>query len=193
MKKLLILFLTLILASSAFVYAKSAEGGSEVTVDTSTLDVEEVINCEDVSDMKERVKCRFDHGTVQTSVPEACRVLSDTTWCEDMYAKSQTCYNDKWGVERDQCLRDVVGFSDIHLTSSLSDDREKFYRYFLLLLYDLEYYAEKEFNQGNIDSDTASDLIVAVVDMKHHVINRGDQTQLRVKLNAYKDLWSDRK
>ena len=179
-------------------FTKFAEGGSEVTAPSSDSSSESSvsatnepsINCEDISDLSERVKCRFDHGTTQQSVPEGCRVLSDTTSCQEMYATSQTCYHDMSGVQRDQCLRDVVGFqAGMELSAEY---RTQYERYLLLLLYDLEYYIEEEFLAGNIDAQTSTDLIVEVIEMKHLVLNGASKAELQTALDNYKTSWGAR-
>lgn len=201
MKKILTVFI-LILALSSVSFAKFSEGGSEVTnePETSSGSFESVqttsasttVDCEEISDQESRILCRFEQGTSKSSVPEGCRVLSDTSWCEVMYSQSQTCYNDKWGIEKDQCLRDVAGFSEDLFGSSEAQARLSYEKYLLLMLYDLEYYIEEEFSEGRLNAEKSAELVSAVVDMKHQVLTKASKASVEASLAQYKTMWSSR-
>ncbi|MDA1197382.1 MAG: hypothetical protein O2779_05490 [Nanoarchaeota archaeon] len=189
MKKLTVLFITLLLLST-FAIAKGGTSGGSITKRAEIAPGEpKAPDCESFNQMKNRIKCRLEFGADTVPVPEPCRAIEDNQWCIDYYVKVLPCYEIK-GVAKDKCFKDLAWFKKKSVKEQAKVDNTKPIRnYMLFVLYDMEEMIEDAKTAGDIDLDTAASLIEDIVNIKIKVINKGAKSEIKQDLATLKASW----
>ena len=141
--------------------------------------------CETYSTVNKRVACRLQYGQAKESVPEACRILSNSQSCQELYRNSIPCYS-KNGKDKDKCFKQLLKFKGARLKDQ---SNEQVRNYLLLLLYDLEEKVEDAYDAGKISEDNAAYVITTIVEIKEKVLQNKPASEIRSSLQTLKSIW----
>jgi len=178
---ILAVLIILISSLAIIVHAKGGSGGASkgYVPGTSTTD------CESYSKVKDRVHCRLVEGTPYVT-PEPCRGISNSAECSALYSSSVKCY-DLNGKDRDKCIRKVAG-----VTRKISEESPNIKKdYLVLLLYNLEEIIEEKYEDGEVKSEDAADIITDIVAIKKDVLNNANINTIKNKVNDLKVKWKN--
>ena len=133
-------------------------------------------DCESYGTVYERVRCRLLYGEAAKSIPEPCRGLSNEQACAKLYSDVTPCYTND-GVAKDQCLKQIAGFTTNSVQTETNTNAMR--DYILFLLYDLQDRVEKAYAYNQITADQAATVIDSIVTAKY-TVTRG-QTASDIK------------
>jgi hypothetical protein len=196
----------LILVSSIGVYAAGSSTGARVRVtagdntsenasDVRVRAADVLVNCEDPSDRRERIKCRLRESRNKTGfntnapgrIPEACRRLDNQEACKKLYRASEHCYELE-GRNKSKCFMRVAGF----VKSKIADEdpkerRVKARHHLVLLLYELQERIEKANENGRIGDSDAAELIDMIVAIKEAILNHEGKDVVKPMLKELRE------
>jgi len=141
---------------------------------------ESKIDCETLSTLKARIKCRIETGNQSYSVPEPCRGLSNENECSELYKKVNPCYEEN-GTEKDICFKKIALYNK-NLPSSVRN-------YLSFLLYDLQERVEEAYEDRYIDADQATGLIEDIIKIKVLVYKNRPASEIRLSIDRFKSEW----
>ncbi len=184
----------LILASFVFAAGTST---SENTVKASASSTQTVIGrttCEDVSNLKERIKCRMENKATisQTySVEEACRGRNGTIneeKCSNLYKrlKENKCYEIENAVAKKKCFLIQSGININQGGTFRAAPNEEKRSYVVTLLYELQEKIEKLQEEGKITMDESADLISQIVTLKQAILDGRPRSEIVPKLQEFR-------
>lgn len=191
--RVLALSLLSILVLSMFVSAIGSSTKSDVrrvgTSEVSTDTTAQVINCDDQTNTRARVKCRLEKNTdteKQYLTEESCRELgaTDKASCIELYQKSAACY-EMTGNRKVACIREKANFNTERKTNT-----EEKRNYMVLLLYELQERVERKYEAGQITSDQAAALIDQIVMIKKSILAGEPRDTIKSELQELRTLWA---
>lgn len=136
-----------------------------------------VIDCNSKSLLEERIMCRLEHGG-EALVPEACLGLDLEQECQDFYDLAGYCYDLAAG-EKDACFQKESGYA----TNASNDQAKRLY--INALLYELEEYAEDEYDDGKLSAAQAAEFISDIVRIKRFLLSGRELSFINQKVNEY--------
>lgn len=135
--------------------------------------------CESTSDRKERIKCRLQYiydnkeefRAPSGVLPEACRRLDNKNICQQLYDRSQQCYELN-GTQKNKCFKRIAGFAKAKLKDeNLSGREDKAKDYVILLLYDIQEKIESAVENERVDPEKGAEIIDQIVEIKEKILS----------------------
>ncbi|HLC70529.1 MAG TPA: hypothetical protein VJI32_00890 [Candidatus Nanoarchaeia archaeon] len=136
-----------------------------------------VIDCNAKSLLQERILCRLENGG-NAPVPEACAGLSVEQECITFYDRAGYCY-DLSAREKDACFQKESGYA-----ANPADEQAK-RLYINALLYELEEYAEDEYDNNQISATTAAELVSDIIRIKRFLLSGRELSFIQEKVEEY--------
>lgn len=173
MRKLVVgMAIVLIVIFTASVIAK---GSSSYRPDPVPEPV--VIDCNAKSLLQERILCRLENGG-DAPVPEACAGLTLEEECTAFYDRAGYCY-DLSADKKDACFQKESGYA-----ANPADDLAK-RSYINALLYELEEYAEDEYDEGEISASWTAELVSDIIRIKRFLLSGRELSFIQEKVEEY--------
>ena len=144
-------------------------------------------NCEAYSTVKERVNCRLVYGEAANTIPEPCRGLTNQDACAQLYTAVTPCYTNI-GTAKDQCLKQIAGFTS--KSTDVETNQTAIRNYVLFLLYDLQDRVEKAYADKQVTSDQAADIIDSIVTAKYAVTRGQSSDDIRAAVDIVKQKYT---
>ena len=166
------------------VFAAGSSGGSRTTQQPApAAETPKKPDCETLSTVFDRVKCRLVNGNSNSKVHESCRGLNDEAKCQKLYDTVYPCYSLN-GREKDRCFRKIAGFQRLNsMTQQQKND------YALFLLYDLEEKTEEAYKEGRINEDRAANLVSKIIAVKKTILEQKAKEETKSRLSELKHVW----
>jgi hypothetical protein len=155
------------------------------------------VNCEELEDRKERIRCRLargeDYRAPDGNIPEACKNLKTRGQCIALYATVDGCYQLEDGAKKDRCFKRAVGLRKASLGEESPEGRpEKARKYAVSLLYDLQEKIEYAAEEGRIDPDDAAEIVDKIVEIKRSILEEETtKTEVKAELRVLRQMWKD--
>ena len=132
--------------------------------------------CEDFEILQKRIKCRLEKSS-STDIPEACLGLPIQSVCVEFYDRAGYCY-DLSNEEKDDCFRKESGYN--------KNPRGQEKRLYVnALLYELEEYAEDDFEQKDLTAEEAANFITDITNMKRALLSGQPLSEIKNLLSNY--------
>lgn len=155
------------------------------TTKVSTKAVDEKKYCNDIDDLKERIKCRLQKDEAELKeelaaiyMPEECRAMAAGAGqddCVSRYKSLKPCWTEDPGAERIACVKEKLGIDKLMKAADYCKDKadvcqaeykEKVYHLITFRFYDAEERVEEWYEEGKLSLDDTVDFIAVVVDSK---------------------------
>lgn len=145
-------------------------------------------NCNELSNLEERIKCRLENSAPAPQTPEACRTLEEPTKqeCVSFYSSVAECYSLS-RTEKDLCFRKKSGLSE---TSIRTANSKAIRNYIVALLYDLQERIELAEEQNSISTEEASEAITMIVTTKEKVLQKASKDEVKQEIELIKQKWN---
>ena len=147
--------------------------------------------CEDLTSMRERIKCRFQNKVVAraeatTVTEEACRGHTRQAACTALYQRSSGCYDISTPSEKKRCFLEKAGIN-INAGGTFSAAPNDVKRnYVILLLYELQERIENMEERGTISDDQAANLVTQIVEIKKLILEGKPRSEIVPKIQQFK-------
>lgn len=174
--------------------------------------------CDSDSTRRDRIECRLQVRVQERDyyrdyesdeafsdrIPEACKRLAQTdiaagndsrirftrARCSQFHLDVRPCYEQE-GRQKLMCFRRVAGLGTAAVSGN--SDKENVRSYVVALLYDLQGRLENAVDSGNLDAESAAEVIDLIVEIKEKILNGERRAEiipllreLRVKLQDLK-------
>ncbi len=136
-----------------------------------------VINCNAKTLLQERILCRLENGG-NALVPEACAGLPIESECTEFYDRAAYCY-DLRADKKDACFQKESGYA-----ANPTDGQAK-RLYINALLYELEEYAEDEYDDGEISASWTAELVSGIIRIKRFLLSGREFSFIQEKVEEY--------
>ncbi len=166
----ILVFLILIFAPSII-----AKGSSSYRPDPLPEPV--VVDCNAKVLLQERILCRLENSG-NAPVPEACAGLTVEEECTAFYNRAAYCY-DLRADTKDACFQKESGYAD-----NPTDDQAKRW-YINALLYELEEYAEDEYDAKQRSAASTAELVSDIIRIKRFLLSGREFSFIQDKVNEY--------
>ena len=135
-------------------------------------------------------------------LPEECRTIEnkgEREECVLVYSRSQRCWALPIGLERRECVNQILGITDITIqkesctneNACLNNLRKNVYLSIILRFYDLEERAEDLQEQGKITKEEAAEIISSIEEKKVEFRKATTKEQRKQIIMDVKNLWKD--
>ena len=136
-----------------------------------------VIDCNAKSLLQERILCRLENGG-NAPVPQAFAGLTLEEKCNAFYDPVRYCY-DLYAPAKDACFQKESGYA-----ANPADEQAK-RLYINALLYELEEYAEDEYDNNQISATTAAELVSDIIRIKRFLLSGRELSFIQEKVEEY--------
>lgn len=170
-------------ANPEAVETKPVENQTAPKVSTKGLDGKKY--CNDLEDLKERIKCRLQKNEAELKeelaaiyMPEECRAMEAGVGqgdCVSRYKSLKPCWTEDPGAERIACVKEKLGIDKLMKAADYCKDKadvcqaeykEKVYHLITFRFYDAEERVEEWYEEGKLSLEDTVDFIAVVVESK---------------------------
>lgn len=181
----------ILLSTFAFAAGSSSAGIRNSDTPSSTSTDSTIETCEDKTNLRERIKCRFDNPSVAykeaySAIEEACRNSEREQACQNLYKASAKCYDEDNAVMKKRCFLSEAGINFNAQGTFRAAPQEAKRNYVVLLLYELQERIEKMQEEGKITTEQATSLVAKIVEIKRMILAGNARADIVVKMQEFK-------
>ncbi len=193
MRLMTLLVIGLLVISIGVIAAGSSTGGQDTSQDnqqTKSTEQENqqtqpsTKNCDEMTGLQARIKCRMEKEKPEPETPEACQNIERKQGCITLYQNSENCYKMR-GKNKDKCFKQNAGIGQ-SISQTARENPQAIRNYVVLLLYDLQERIEKAQANGEISTEQASKLIATIVEIKQDTMSDASPQQIQSKVKTFK-------